>query len=108
MIRLVGTNDHRAVRNLNNIVELHEVTINQKRPEDDRSVASLELSQSFQRRSGRHGRQVPSGSWCCCRITSVAEVGLLGGLRRPAPGWVEGDVVNDRWLDVGAALAGVP
>ncbi|WP_329253153.1 nuclear transport factor 2 family protein [Streptomyces canus] len=32
MLRLVDVNDHRAVRNLNNIVDLHEVMINQRRP----------------------------------------------------------------------------
>ncbi|MGP4046162.1 nuclear transport factor 2 family protein [Streptomyces sp. 2A115] len=32
MLKLVDANDHRAVRNLNNIVDLHEVMINQRRP----------------------------------------------------------------------------
>lgn len=32
MLKLVDSNDHRAVRNLNNIVDLHEVMINQRRP----------------------------------------------------------------------------
>jgi predicted SnoaL-like aldol condensation-catalyzing enzyme len=34
MIELVDTNDRNAVRNMNNIVELHEVMINQRRPEE--------------------------------------------------------------------------
>ncbi|MEV0218908.1 nuclear transport factor 2 family protein [Streptomyces sp. NPDC050704] len=32
MLKLVDANDHQAVRNLNNIVDLHEVMINQRRP----------------------------------------------------------------------------
>jgi len=34
MIEIVDTNDRAAVRNLNNIVQLHEVMINQKRPKE--------------------------------------------------------------------------
>jgi predicted SnoaL-like aldol condensation-catalyzing enzyme len=34
MIEIVDTNDRNAVRNMNNIVELHEVMINQRRPEE--------------------------------------------------------------------------
>ena len=34
MIKLVDINDSKAVRNINNIVDLHEVMINQKRPEE--------------------------------------------------------------------------
>src|SRR5690349_19675001 len=34
VIKLVDPNDDKAVRNLNNIVDLHEVMINQKRPEE--------------------------------------------------------------------------
>jgi predicted SnoaL-like aldol condensation-catalyzing enzyme len=34
MLKLVDTSDIQAVRNLNNIIELHEVMINQRRPAD--------------------------------------------------------------------------
>lgn len=34
MVEIVDPNDHRAVRNMNNIVQLHEVMINQRRPEE--------------------------------------------------------------------------
>jgi predicted SnoaL-like aldol condensation-catalyzing enzyme len=82
MEKLVNNNDSRAVRNMNNIISLHEVMINQKRPEEAVAkfldpgyiqhdplleTGAAGLMKFFKQVIGEH----PTASWTAKRIIAV-------------------------------------